>query len=694
MKIEHSDVIAAPVEEVWAACADPVAFSRFASPTITVTALDPTARPAVDARYRVIVMMGGAMVGGDAIVTEYAAPREMAWTSFTGVSHRIRLRLRPAPGGTRMTLRLSYDAPGIFGGVADFVAYPAMRSLMRTVLDRMKADVEGARDAAEAPPLPLRMADEAGHLAVLARAGIVAPMRPDRALRIALAARSWGLSPGALIAVGAARDPERQALTDDDGVLVYAEADRRSSQIGAGLRALGVAEGDAVALLARNSREFLLAAGAIAKVGCDVLLLNTGFSGPQIADVCRRESAAAIVHDPEFAELVAEAAENRHAVLTTDPGTGEDVPTLASLAADHGEDALPSPSRAGKVIILTSGTTGTPKGASRGAASGGALPTLEAPAALLDRIPLRAGMRIGLAAPAFHAWGLSNLLLSLGLGARIVCRRRFDPEAWLAAVERHRIEALVVVPVMLARILELPAATRARYDLSSLQIVAASGSALPAGLAERWMNEYGDNLYNLYGSTEVANATIATPADLRTAPGTAGRPTRGTTVRLYDEHGAEVPQGEVGRIFVGNSQLFEGYTGGEDKERLHGLMATGDVGRFDAAGRLFVEGRDDDMIVSGGENVFPQEVENAIVVHPAVAEVACVGVPDERFGQRLRAFVSLHDGASVTGEELIGLVKSDLAGYKAPREVVFVDALPRNATGKVLRRELVDRPVD
>lgn len=691
MKVEHSDIVAAPIEHVWQMCADPAAISRFGDGTVTVTPHTPGEAPAADARYRIMVMVGGAMVGGNAIITEWLPPRELAWASYSGISHRFRLRLRPAPGGTRVTLRLSYDAPGVFGTLADFASYPVMRSMAGNLLSELKAAVEGGQQRSETPALPQRLLEEAGHLAVLARAGIIAPMRPDRALRIALAARSWGLSMGALIAVGAARHPQRTVLVDEAGALSYAEADRLTSQIGAGLRGIGVSEGDAVALLARNGRGFLLAAAAIAKVGADVLLLNTAFAGPQIADVCRCESASALIYDAEFTEVVAGAAENRRTVLVDEP-SGRDEPTLTSLAAEHGAGTLPSPSRAGRMIILTSGTTGAPKGASRGATAGGALPTMEAPAALLERIPLHTGMRIGLAAPAFHAWGLSALLLGLGLGGQLVCRRRFEPEEWLAAIEAERIEALIALPVMLARILELPAATRQRYDLSSLRVVASSGSALPAGLPERWMDEYGDNLYNLYGSTEVANATIATPADLRAAPGTAGRPTRGATIRLYDDAGLEVPQGGVGRIFVGNSQLFDGYTGGGDKDRLHGLAATGDIGRFDAAGRLFVEGRDDDMIISGGENVFPREVEDVLTRHPAVAEAACVGVPDEQFGQRLRAFVSLREGQQVADEELITLVKTSLAGYKAPREVVFVDALPRNAAGKVLRRELADLP--
>ena len=688
MKIEHTEVIDAPLAEVWDLCADPLAFARFGGPGIAVTPAEPGRPPEKDARYRVHFPVGGATVGGDVIVIDVQPQHEFAWSSYTGVSHHVRLRFRQDPRGTRLTVRLSYDAPGLLGGIADLVSYPAMWSLVRTTLDGMKAFAEGTSTAPDGPGLPRQLLNEAGHLAVLARSGIVAPMRPDRLVRVAFAARSWGLSPGALIAVGAARHPDRTAVIDPFGEISYREADHQSTAIGAALRELGVREGDAVALLARNHRGFVLATAAIGKLGCDLLLLNTGFSGPQISDVCRREGASAIIYDAEFADLVADAAATRRRiVIDNENRSGADL-TLAQAATQYAETPLPSPGRAGKVIILTSGTTGTPKGASRGARTGGNLPTLEAPAAVLERIPLRSGMRVGLAAPAFHAWGLSNLLLSVALGATIVCLPKFSPQEWLAAIDKYRIEALPVVPVMLSRILDLPEDVRDSYDTSWLRVVAASGSALPGDLSDRWMNIFGDNLYNLYGSTEVANATIATPADLRVAPGTAGRPTRGTTVTLFDDLGIEVPQGEVGRIFVGNSQLFEGYSGGGDKNRLHGLMATGDVGRLDPAGRLFVEGRDDDMIVSGGENVFPKEVEDTLARHHAVAEAACIGVPDERFGQRLRAYVALRDGEEVGADELIALVKANLAGYKAPREIVFVDALPRNATGKVLLREL------
>jgi acyl-coenzyme A synthetase/AMP-(fatty) acid ligase len=244
------------------------------------------------------------------------------------------------------------------------------------------------------------------------------------------------------------------------------------------------------------------------------------------------------------------------------------------------------------------------------------------------------------------------------------------------------------VPVMIQRILELDDEVLGRYDLSKVHAVPVSGSALPGPISERWMDLFGDNLYNLYGSTEVAWATIATPEDLRAAPGTAGKPPRGTVVRLFGEDGNEVPPGETGRIFVGNDLAFEGYTGGGNKDAIGGLLSSGDVGHFDDGGRLFIDGRDDDMIVSGGENVFPGEVEDLLSGHEAVAEAAVFGVEDEQFGQRLKAVIVTREGRDLSADEVKQFVKSNLAGFKVPRDVEFADELPRTSTGKVLKREL------
>jgi fatty-acyl-CoA synthase len=290
--------------------------------------------------------------------------------------------------------------------------------------------------------------------------------------------------------------------------------------------------------------------------------------------------------------------------------------------------------------------------------------------------------------PLFHLYGQIGLFAGFGLGSPLVLRRRFDPEATLAALDEHRAETVLAVPTMLKRIMDLPPGTRDRYDTSSLRMIVSGAAPLAPELALAVMDRFGDVLYNGYASTEVGPGTLATPADLRAAPGTVGKPAPGVKIRILDEEGLELPQGQTGRIFVSNPMLFDGYTGGGTKEVIDGLMSTGDVGHFDAHGRLFIDGRDDDMIVSGGENVFPQEVEELLTGHDAVADAAVFGVPDEDFGQRLTAMVVLKQGASATPDELQGYVRERLARYKMPREIEFVERLPRTSTGKLQRRKL------
>ena len=340
----------------------------------------------------------------------------------------------------------------------------------------------------------------------------------------------------------------------------------------------------------------------------------------------------------------------------------------------YDESDLQPPARHARIVILTSGTTGTPKGAPRKEAG------IDAAVSLLSRMPLRAGWRTHIAAPLFHTWGFAHLALAMLLGSTVVLRRTFDPVEALRTTQAERCQSMVVIPVMLQRILALDPGELEGVDLSRVEVVASSGSALPATLAQAWMDRFGDNLYNIYGSTEVAYASIATPEDLRADPTSAGKPPHGTVVKILGHDGHELPRGETGRIFVGNGLLFEGYTNGGSKEVVEGLMSSGDLGWFDEAGRLHVAGRDDDMIVSGGENVFPQEVEDCLVTHEGVGEVAAVGVVDEDYGQRLRAFV-VRTG-EVSEDDLREHVKANLARFKVPREIVFLDELPRNAHGQ------------
>ncbi len=522
----------------------------------------------------------------------------------------------------------------------------------------------------------------------LVRAGVLGPVRPDKLAQMLGVLHRWGASPAAGITTSAINEPDQTMLLDEGGSLTFAEVHRRSNALARGLFARGVREGDGVAIMCRNHHGFVEATLAISKLGASGLYMNTAFAAPQLAEVVERERPVALIYDEEFAGLLGEARDAgqeiglKRFVAWPENGTaGEE--TLEELIEASGPEDLDPPEESGRFVILTSGTTGAPKGAQRAQPD-----TLGPLAALFSRIPLRAHERTVIAAPLFHSWGFAHFLLGLSLSSTYVLRRRFDPEDTLRVAQQTGATALIVVPVMMQRILELPAETLATYRLPDLRITAASGSALPGELATRWMDTFGDNLYNLYGSTEVAWATIATPEDLRAAPGTAGRPPRGTAVRIVDAEGRDVELGRTGRVFVGNEMAFEGYTGGGGKESLGGLLSSGDVGHFDSDGRLFIDGRDDEMIVSGGENVFPREVEDLLADRPEVKEVAVIGVDDEEFGQRLKAFVVLKGDAELSADEVKAHVKSNLARYKVPREVEFLDSLPRNATGKILKREL------
>jgi acyl-CoA synthetase (AMP-forming)/AMP-acid ligase II len=528
------------------------------------------------------------------------------------------------------------------------------------------------------------LADSAFEARVLREAGILGAVRPDKALRIGSAFLRWGASPATGVTTAAIHHPHEIAVIDERGSLSWERLHRRSNALAHSFAGLGIGAGDGVGIMCRNHRGFLEATLAAAKLGASALYLNTMFAGPQLVEVTRREGPKALVYDEEFAGLLEGVDDSVHRIAAwTEDGLAGGEATLEQLILAGEDDDLRPPAEKPRFVILTSGTTGTPKGAQRSSPDG--LFTL---AALIDKIPFRSRMTMMIAAPLFHSWGFSHFVLSLPTAATMVLRRRFDPEQTLRAIQRNRADVLAAVPVMIQRILELPEETLDSYDLSSLRITSLSGSSLPGELAIAWMDRFGDSVYNLYGSTEVAYATIATPEDLRAAPGTAGKPPRGTRIKLFDEAGAEVPQGAVGRIFVGNDMTFEGYTGGGGKEAIDGLLSSGDVGHFDAEGRLFVDGRDDEMIVSGGENVFPREVEDLLADLDGVVEVAVIGVADPQFGQRLKAFVVVREDAELSADQVVAHVKANLASFKAPREVEFLAELPRNATGKVLKRDL------
>jgi acyl-CoA synthetase (AMP-forming)/AMP-acid ligase II len=484
----------------------------------------------------------------------------------------------------------------------------------------------------------------------------------------------WRAHPVGALVAAAARHPRRTALIDDEGGITFEALDQETNALARAWRRAGHGSGTTFGILCEPSRTFLTASMAAQKLGADVVYLNAAFSAPQVAEVVQSERVDALVYDSQLADAATEATGcvmiSEQDMMTSVTG----VPTGPLRPPKEGP---------GRTVVLTSGTTGRPKGAQR-RANGGPLDA----AGLLACLPVQAGDRIVVAAPLFHGLGLMGATLGLSLSSTVVVRRRFDPEQTLQDIATNRATVLIAVPVMLQRILALPERKRSSYALSDLRIVLCGGSALPAEVALRFMDEFGDVLYNFYGSTEAGWATCASPRDLRAAPGTAGRATPGVSVRIVGPAGERVPTGTTGRVLVGSRLRMDGYTGGGGKEVIDGLVATGDLGHVDQSGRLFIEGREDEMIVSGGENVFPAEVEEILLAHEGVEEVAVIGVEDAEFGQRLKAFVVRTAGAAVTEDDIKRYVHDRLARFKTPREVVFVDVLPRTPTGKVLKREL------
>jgi fatty-acyl-CoA synthase len=526
---------------------------------------------------------------------------------------------------------------------------------------------------------------EARALVALTRAGVLGIELPHRMLPILGAMRDYGPFGGAP-RVSALRHGDFPAIADDGGELTYREFDELINRLANTWREQGLGADASVGILCRNHRWPLVAAFAASRVGMRAIWLNTSFSARQAREVAEREGVELLIHDAEFSEQVADIAPSRGklSVAIDDPSEDE----LVALVEQGDPGLPPAPESPGRIVLLTSGTSGTPKGAPRAEPRG-----FVVPGSLLERMPMKAREANVIAPPLFHGTGLMIALLSLALGSKTVLRRRFDAAGFLDDIETHRATGVCVVPVMLQRVLALGEEEIHRRRLGTLRVVFCAGSQLPAEVALRTMDLLGDVIYNLYGSTEVAVATLATPQDIRAAPTSVGKPTFGSRVKILDEVGVELPAGHSGRVFVASTIPFEGYTGGGGKEIVDGLLSTGDIGHFDEEGRLYIDGRDDEMIVSGGENVFPREVEELLVTHPAIADAAVVGVDDEDFGQRLCAFVVPREGESISEDAVRDFVKDNLARFKVPRDVIFLDELPRNPTGKILKRELIAREV-
>ncbi|MET8649238.1 AMP-binding protein [Nocardia aurea] len=513
--------------------------------------------------------------------------------------------------------------------------------------------------------------------------GVMRAYRIDRGIKQLRRLSEWGFNLAGGYAAAAAYSPARAAVVDGHVSRTFDEMHRRTNALAAAMHANGLAAGDAIGLLARNHGGMVEVMVAAGKLGVDVALLNTGLPTRRIEEVVQRDKLSALFVDAEFDHLVQYLHSDiaRYASDIRAPGTGHI--TVDDLIEQRHE-TFPRPTHPGKLIVLTSGTSGTPKGARRPHPKGFATV-----AALLSRIPMRIDDTMLIPAPLFHTWGLAALQLSTALRATVVLPAQFDAEDCLRLIAEHRVTTFIAVPIMVHRILELPVHIRERYDTSSLRVVASCGAPLAANTVLRFMDGFGDILYNVYGSTEVSWATVADPSDLRTAPTTAGRPPLGTRVAVLGPDLKPLPVGATGHIFVSNHMLFDGYVNSAPPNEADGMIDTGDLGYLDATGRLYIDGRDDEMIISGGENVFPRPVEEALAYLPQVSEVAVVGVPDQEYGQRLAAFVVKHEGSGLDSDMVRSYIRHRLSRFSVPRDVTFLSSLPRGETGKILKRLLI-----
>ncbi|WP_125802522.1 SDR family NAD(P)-dependent oxidoreductase [Actinoplanes sp. ATCC 53533] len=508
----------------------------------------------------------------------------------------------------------------------------ASAALPRTVERALTAGV-WALDAVE----PLR---------VLAAAGLC---RPGRLVRLLRAGRRHGRSLATALAAG---PPAGLALVDADGPVTYPELDAMADACAANAAGgLGVRAGDRVGLACAGHRGFVAAAIGLARLGVDVVLLPPDLPRDRMAEVLRRERAGGLVHEPGAATA--------------------DLPAMAwpeLLAGRPDKPAAPPATRQGRTFVLTSGTTGVPRAVSRPMT----LRMLLGPVTTHLRLtPVRRGEPIVVATPPHHGYGLTYLSAGLVLGAPVVLVPGGGPDRILSAVAEHRAGLLFALPIQLRRICDLPASRWPAVD--SLRGVVSGAAPLTADLCERLRDRFGDLTFNMYATTEAGWAAMATPADLRAAPGTVGRAPRGVRVRVVEPDGTPLPPGRIGEIQVRGWQPDGRW------------LATGDLGHVDPAGRLFVDGRLDDMIVSGGENVYAGPVAAILTGHPDVADALLEPVADAEFGQRLRATVEVHPGRTLTADQLREWLDPRLSRAERPSEITVVAALRRTATGKPVR---------
>jgi fatty-acyl-CoA synthase len=562
----------------------------------------------------------------------------------------------------------------------------------RVVLTRLKTTLDRARLAA----------------AVLRASGVVHAVRPAQLARFARAARNTKIGPHLAVMFHGATQPDKEAVVEYGAAgvrrMTWGELDATINRLGHALVSRGVGAGERVAIMLPNGLEYLIAQQALARIGATAVQIGYRLKAGEIAYILTNATPKATIVHGDYLVAMLEArgqAGSRTALLAVRPPVGAvgiaPPPPGAAAPYDDWDRALAAASPdlpphlpggdGGGVIVYTSGTTGKPKGAARRWKQTG----LESVADMIVQCGMRADDRHLVVCPLYHSAAPAFVAIMMALGATIVLMNHFEPERCLELIARERITSSLMVPTMLVRMTALPAEVRARHDTSSLRWIMSGAAPLATETARAVEAQLGPVLWNFYGSTETGLVTLAGPGEHTARPGTIGRAMRGNEIRLLDDAGHAVAVGQIGELYARNATLISGYHGNDtatSEASRDGFFSVGDLGRVDADGFYYLESRKHDMVISGGVNIYPREIEDHLHTHPGILEAAVVGIPDAEWGESLRAFVVLRDGHRVSDAEVMDYCRGALADYKRPKKVVFVRELPRNPTGKVMKREL------
>jgi fatty-acyl-CoA synthase len=529
---------------------------------------------------------------------------------------------------------------------------------------------------------------------LMARDGMWRRTSPRGMAVLAQTLAKQAMNPTLIYKIHAANSPNHPAVIWRGTALRYAELDAHMDALASWLGEEGIARGDRVMLFMRNRPEYIVVQGATTRAGCGSVNASWRSTPVELEYLLANSQAKAVFFEasllPSIDAVRASCTWVQHWVCLD--GQERNCDSYETILAHGGSCVIEKGSdEDAAVFIYTSGTTGKPKGAVRKFPRDAVFSVLQ----FIAETPMSCNDVHLVTCPLYHATAFGFSSFTQLLGGSVVIMDEFKPEAFLKLVEKHRVTTTALVPTMLHRILGLGSEALRRYDTSSLRAIFSGGAPLPGPLGQAVMDHFGDVLFNFYGATEVGLVTLARPEDLRKEPTTVGHVLPGNEVRLLDDDGNLVTQGQVGELFVRNATLVEGYhndSAGTQASMRDGFFSVGDLARCDADGRYFIEGRKRDMVISGGVNIYPAEVEGALERHPAIAEVAVVGVPDPEWGERVRAFVVVREHSQLTADDLRAWCRAELAGPKVPRDFVFLGALPRNPTGKVLKRELRDQP--